>query len=40
MRDAQIDELFVVCKFLERDAAFLVSDCLFVINKMKNKPFE
>ena len=26
MRDAQIVELFVACKSLERDAVFLVSD--------------
>ena len=40
MRDAQIVELFVACKSLERDAAFLVSDLSFVMRKMKNRRFE
>ena len=35
MRDAQIVELFVACKSLERDAAFLMSDCLLLLEKWR-----
>ena len=35
MRDAQIVELFVACKSLVRDAAFLMSDCLLLLEKWR-----
>ena len=39
MRDAQIVELFVACKALERDAAFLVSNLVLLYIKYEEQTF-